>query len=66
MKKQRLLIAIASALAITSAHAQIPVTDAAAIAQEAQNFAQEIAKWTQQINHMKTQVETMKKQYECN
>lgn len=64
MKKQRLMIAIASALAIGTAHAQIPVTDGAAIAQQAQQFAQEIAKWTQQINHMKTQVETMKKQYE--
>lgn len=64
MKKHRLLIAIASALAISTAQAQIPVTDAAAIAQDAANFAQEIAKWGEQINHMKTQVETMKKQYE--
>lgn len=63
-QKRILLAAIAACFVASTAHAQIPVTDGAAISQKAQQFAEEIAKWKQQIDYMKNQVETMKQQYE--
>lgn len=65
MKKCVFFAAIAACFAVDSAQAQIPVTDAASIAQDAANFAKEIAQWVEQINHMKTQIETLKKQYDA-
>jgi len=54
----------ALALLFTGAvHAQIPVTDGAAIATTIANQVESIAKWTQQFNQMKQQLENYQQQF---
>lgn len=63
MKKVLLGFALA-AFAWSTAFAQIPVTDGASIAQQAENQIETIAKWKIQYDQMMNQIEQAKQQYE--
>lgn len=52
-------------LAMASAHAQIPVTDTAAITKSTTEHLAEIAKWVDQLKAMEQQFDQMKAQYDA-
>lgn len=62
MKKIAMAIAI-SALLVGTANAQIPVTDAASIAESVTQHAEDIAKWVEQREGMVQQLTQMQQQY---
>ncbi len=57
MKATTLLVALL--IARVSAHAQIPVTDAASIANNRAAQAENVAKWVESINHLRQQIDSL-------
>lgn len=62
---KKIFMAVTAALAMNAAHAQIPVTDGASIAQAVANQIETIAKWQLQYEQMMTQIENMEREYKA-
>lgn len=60
--KKALFAAVAACGLTAGAHAQIPVTDGASIAQDMMNHVETIAKWKQQYDQMKEQIDKLTQQ----
>lgn len=65
MKKILAGVVAFAALGAVPTHAQIPVTDAAAIAKSSAEHLAEIAKWVDQLKAMEQQFNQMKAQYDA-
>ncbi|APY15340.1 P-type DNA transfer protein VirB5 [Brucella sp. 10RB9214] len=63
---KKIILSFAFALTVTStAHAQLPVTDAGSMAQNLANHLEEMVKFAQQIEHLKQQFEQQKMQFDA-
>lgn len=58
-------LCVAFSAFIGSAHAQIPVTDGASIAQTAIEFAENAIRWKQQVDQLKEQIDQAEREYEA-
>lgn len=64
VKTISIITATVAIFAVGNAHAQIPVTDAAAISQSAMEHVESVAKYVEQIVQLKAQLEQAKKQFD--
>ncbi|EEZ34587.1 P-type DNA transfer protein VirB5 [Brucella sp. NF 2653] len=63
---KKIILSFAFALTVTStAHAQLPVTDASSIAQNLANHLEQMVKFTQQIEQLKQQFQQQKMQFQA-